>query len=398
VSLEHASPGRVRLGILATHPIQYYAPLYRALACRPGIDLTVYFAHRPTPEEQGVGFGVPFAWDADLTSGYHNIFLTNCSRRPNRDRFWDYHTPAIRTIVTQGGFNAFLVHGWQTRAYWQAMAACWRAGIPVYVRGDSQLRDDASSLKRAVKRLVYPRFVGRFRACLSVGVRSDAYFRYYGARRVVRSPHFVDNALFAERARTARARRAAIRAAWGIGPDTTVALFAGKLIDKKRPGDLLAAAARANATHTTPSGGIHVLVAGDGPLRTTCEEAALALGVPTTFAGFLNQSEMPKAYAAADVLVLPSDRQETWGLVVNEAMASGLPAIVSDAAGCVSDLIVAGETGYAYPAGNVEALADALRAIRASGRAAEMGRAASERVRDYSVDRAADGVLEAVTT
>lgn len=380
----------MKLGILATHPIQYYAPLYRALACRPGMDLTVYFAHNPTPEEQGVGFGVPFAWDADLTSGYHNIFLTNCSRGPNRDRFWDYHTPAIRTIVTQGGFNAFLVHGWQTRSYWQAMQACWRAGVPVYVRGDSQLRDDASSLKRAVKRVVYPQFVGRFRACLSVGVRSDAYFRYYGARRVVRSPHFVDNALFAERATAARARRAVIRAAWGIAPDATVALFAGKLIDKKRPGDLLAAAAQVS--------GMHVLVVGDGPLRAACEEAALALGVPTTFAGFLNQSDMPKAYAAADVLVLPSDRQETWGLVVNEAMASGLPAIVSDAAGCVPDLIIPGETGYAYRAGNVEALTEALRTFRASGRAREMGRTAAERVRDYSVDRAADGVLEAVTT
>jgi glycosyltransferase involved in cell wall biosynthesis len=378
----------VRLGILATHPIQYYAPLYRALAARPEFDLTVYFAHRPTAEEQGVGFGVAFAWDDDLTRGYHHIFLTNCSRGPNRDRFWDYHTPAISAIVTQGGFNAFLVHGWQARSYWQAMAACWRANVPVYVRGDSQLRDDASGLKRLVKRLTYPRFVGRFRACLSVGVRSDAYFRYYGARRVVRSPHFVDNAAFALRAAVARARRDAIRAAWGIGPDATVALFAGKLIEKKRPADLLAAAARA--------GGIHALVVGDGALRTHCEETARALGVPATFTGFLNQSEMPNAYAAADVLVLPSDRQETWGLVVNEAMASGLPAIVSEAAGCVPDLIVPGETGYAYMPGDIEALADALRRVRPQANV--MGQAAARHIRAYSVERAAAGVVEAVTT
>jgi glycosyltransferase involved in cell wall biosynthesis len=378
----------VRLGILATHPIQYYAPLYRALAGRPELDLTVYFAHRPTPEEQGVGFGVPFAWDDDLTRGYHHIFLTNCSRGPNRDRFWDYHTPAITAIVTQGGFNAFLVHGWQARSYWQAMVACWRANVPVYVRGDSQLRDDASGLKRLVKRLTYPHFVGRFRACLSVGVRSDAYFRYYGARRIVRSPHFVDNASFALRAAVARARRDVLRAAWGIGPGATVALFAGKLIEKKRPADLLAAAARV--------GGIHALIVGDGALRTHCEDTARALGVTATFTGFLNQSEMPNAYAAADVLVLPSDRQETWGLVVNEAMASGLPAIVSEAAGCVPDLIVPGETGYAYPPGDIEALADALGRI--GPRVSAMGEAAARHVREYSVERAAAGVVEAVTT
>jgi len=378
----------VKLGILATHPIQYYAPLYRALASRPALDLTVYFAHRPTAAEQGVGFGVPFAWDDDLTRGYANIFLTNCSRGPNRDRFWDYHTPAIRAIVTHGGFDAFLVHGWQARSYWQAMVACWGVGTPVLVRGDSQLRDDASAIKRAVKRLAYPRFVGRFAACLSVGVRSDEYFRYYGARRVVRSPHFVDNAAFADRAAAARDRRETLRAGWGIAPEATVALFAGKLIEKKRPADLIAAAARVP--------GVHALFVGDGALRGQCEAMAAALGVRATFTGFRNQSAMPSAYAAADVLVLPSDRQETWGLVVNEAMASGLPAIVSEAAGCVPDLIIAGRTGYAYPPGDIDALAAALRTIPGEG--ATMGRAAARHVRDYSVERAASGVVEAMTT
>ena len=378
----------MKLGILATHPIQYYAPLYRVLANRPELDLTVYFAHRPTATEQGIGFGVPFAWDSDLTLGYPNIFLTNCSPGPNRDRFRDYHTPAIRAIVQHGGFDAFLVHGWQARSYWQAMEACWSAGVPVFVRGDSQLRDDASVGKRLVKRLVYPRFVGRFSACLSVGVRSDEYFRYYGARRVVRSPHFVDNAAFGAQAAAGRARREEVRAGWGVAPGATVALFAGKLVAKKRPADLLAAAARVP--------GMHAVFVGDGALRARCEAWAAAYDVPATFTGFRNQSEMPSAYAAADVLVLPSDRQETWGLVVNEAMASGLPAIVSQAAGCVPDLIVEGETGFSYPPGDIAALAAALSRIAADGPA--LGRAASRHIGAYTVERAADGVVEAVTT
>jgi glycosyltransferase involved in cell wall biosynthesis len=166
-----------------------------------------------------------------------------------------------------------------------------------------------------------------------------------------------------------------------------VALFAGKLIEKKRPADLIAAAARVP--------GVHALFVGDGPLREWCEAMAAELGVRATFTGFRNQSEMPSAYAAADVLILPSDRQETWGLVVNEAMASGLPAIVSEAAGCVPDLIIAGRTGYAYPPGDIDALAMALRAIPDEG--AAMGRAAALHVRDYSVERAASGVVEAMT-
>jgi len=375
-----------RLGILATHPIQYYAPLYRALAARPGVDLTVYFAHQPTPAEQGIGFGVAFTWDHNLIDGYPHIFLTNRASGPNRDRFRDYDTPSIASIITRGRFDAFLVHGWQTQSYWQAMRACWQSATPVLVRGDSQLRDDASSLKRALKRMLYPRFVRRFAACLSVGQRSDEYFRYYGARRVVRSPHFVDNARFAAAAAAARPDRAALRAALGIPADAIVALFAGKLIDRKRPIDLLRAVERVD--------GVHALFVGDGARRASLEAMARAAGARAHFAGFRNQGAMAEAYAVADVLVLPSDARETWGLVVNEAMASGIPAIVSDAVGCAPDLIVPGVTGAVYPAGDVGALARVLAALAADPSSAErMGASAARHIAAWSVDRAADGVL-----
>ena len=119
--------------------------------------------------------------------------------------------------------------------------------------------------------------------------------------------------------------------------------------------------------------------------------------VPVTFAGFLNQTEMPAAYAVTDCLVLPSDYGETWGLVVNEAMACGIPAVVSDRVGCGPDLVEHDVTGLVYPFGDVEALADALRtlAIRPA-QLAEMGARARDRVTDYSVERAVAGTLEAV--
>jgi len=372
-----------RVGILATHPIQYYAPLYRALAAE--VDLTVYFAHRPTPEEQGVGFGVPFSWDTDLTGGYEHVVLHNRRRGPVEGRFSDFDTPDIAREIRDRRFDSFLVHGWNARTYWQAIRACWRTKTPLLVRGDSQLGDDRSALKRAVKRLAYPRFMGRFAACLAVGERSEAYFRYYGARRIFRSPHFVDNAAFAAGAARARQDRAARRAAWSIPPDSMVALYVGKLVEKKRPVDLIDAVSRVP--------GAHALFVGDGPLRAEAEHAAA--GQAVTFAGFRNQTAMPEAYAVADVLVLPSDRQETWGLAVNEAMASGVPAIVSDAAGCVPDLIVPGVTGWSYPAGDRRALADALRRMVADPESTRtMGDAAKAHVAGYSVERALAGVLE----
>jgi glycosyltransferase involved in cell wall biosynthesis len=128
--------------------------------------------------------------------------------------------------------------------------------------------------------------------------------------------------------------------------------------------------------------------------RATVERSCL----PVTFAGFLNQSEIVRAYVAADCLVLPSDAGETWGLVVNEAMACGLPAIVSDQVGCGPDLVTEGVTGSIFPMGDLGALAQRL--ITFSGNPAAlraMGANARERVcSQYSVDRAVAGTMAAI--
>ena len=383
----------LRLGVLATHPIQYFSPLYRRLASSPGVELTVYYAHRPTPEEQGAGFGVAFEWDIDLLGGYEHRFLRNEAANPGSEHFTGSDTPEIAEIVRRERFDAFLVMGWQVRSYWQGMLSCWRAGTPVLVRSDSQLPTDGSRLKRAVKRAIYPRFLGRVAAGLAVGTRSAEYLRYYGARRVVRSPHFVENARFRASAAKARSRRAELRREWGIPEEAFVCLFAGKLIPKKRPLDVVRAVARGDG------GDLRVLVAGDGELRGEVEREGAALGVPVHLAGFMNQSRIADAYAAADVLVLPSDARETWGLVVNEAMASGLPVIVSRAAGCSVDLVREGRTGYSFACGDVDELARLVGAIAADpARGRAMGEAASEHIDAFSIDAAADGILAACDT
>jgi glycosyltransferase involved in cell wall biosynthesis len=117
---------------------------------------------------------------------------------------------------------------------------------------------------------------------------------------------------------------------------------------------------------------------------------------PASFPGFKNQSELPAYYAAADVLVLPSE-SETWGLVVNEAMACGLPAIVSDAVGCAPDLIEEGKTGFTYPVGDVDALAGRLAALAEMKLAGhDFAPALAEKMRVYSVEAAVRGTVEAV--
>lgn len=379
---------RRRLGVLVTHPVQYFAPLFRRLASEPGVELTVYYAHRPTPEEQGLGFGVAFEWDVDLLSGYDSRFLHNVAAEPNTSTFGGCDSPEIAGIIASERFDGFLVTGWHSKSYWQAMRACWSTGTPVFVRGDSQLGAEGPSLRAWARLITHRRFVPRFAACLAVGKRSEAYFRFYGARRVVRSPHFVDNEHFARGA--AAADVAAVRQGWGVAPESMVAAFVGKLVPKKRPLDLIEAVAASGR------GDVHVVYVGDGELRDACKASAERLGVPVTFAGFHNQSEMPAAYAAAEVLVLPSDARETWGLVVNEAMACGRAALVSTAAGCAPDLVVEGETGFSFPVGDVHRLAAHLKTLASSPEIrTRCGEGARAHIAGYTADAAAAGVLEA---
>lgn len=377
-----------RLGILATHPIQYFAPLYRYLARQPGVDLTVYFAHRPTASEQGAGFGVAFQWDVDLTSGYPHKFLENVAARPDPEAFRGCDTPAIAGIIHRERFDGFLVSGWNTKSYWQAMTACWRSGTPIFVRGDSQINLAQPVGRRVVRRMVYPLFMRRFDACLSVGIRSAEYFRAHGARRIIASPHFVDNAFFADAARGQE--RDTCRARWNIPLNSLVIVFAGKFTEKKRPLDLVRAAAAWRLSN------LHLLFVGDGPLRRSCEAAVADAGVAATFAGFLNQSEIPAAYAASDALALPSDGRETWGLVVNEAMASGLAAIVSTSAGCAPDLIQDGITGIAHAEGDITAIALAFQQLADTETLSRLRAQAATHVSRYSVEAAGQGVMTAL--
>src|SRR5438105_4391875 len=147
-----------RIGFLVSHPIQYYTPIFRELAKR--CDLTVYFAHRQTAEQQAsAGFGVAFEWDVDLLSGYHSQFLTNVSRSPSTDRFWGCDTPGIRQEIAAGRFDAFVVPGWALWSYWQAVRACRQHGVPVLVRGASHLCGRRSAVLRVAKALAFPRLL-----------------------------------------------------------------------------------------------------------------------------------------------------------------------------------------------------------------------------------------------
>jgi glycosyltransferase involved in cell wall biosynthesis len=168
-----------------------------------------------------------------------------------------------------------------------------------------------------------------------------------------------------------------------------VILFAAKLIPKKAPLVLVQAFRRVR--ERVPCA---LLIVGDGELRPEVQAAA---GPDVHLAGFLNQSELPDAYAAADVFCLPSVFHETWGLVVNEALNFGLPVVVSDKVGCAADLVRPGWNGEVVPAGDPAPLADALETlVRDERLRREFGERGRELVGEYSIEACADGIEAAL--
>lgn len=386
-----------RLAIVTSHPIQYHAPWFRSLS--RAVDLEVLYSHQQDAAGQAAaGFGHEFDWDLPLLDGYQYRWLTNVARTPSVDTYAGCDTPQVGDVLDAGGYDACLVTGWYLKSSVQAIRACWRSQRPVLVRGDSQLATPRSWMVQAAKYVPYRWLLPKIDAHLYVGRANYEYLRYYGVAsdRLFFVPHFVDNERFRDGAAVARqdGSAAALREAVGAGPGSVVFQFAGKLIPKKRPLDFLRALARLVEDGLDA----RALVIGSGPLEHELQQFVTSRSLPVRFLGFQNQRDMPRCYAAADCLVLPSDGGETWGLVVNEAMACGRPAIVSAAAGCSRDLVHEGDTGATYVCGDIAGLADRMRAMmkQLSQDPSRFLSGLTGMMACYSVDRAVAGTLMAL--
>jgi len=386
----------LKLGILITHPIQYYTPLFRELAARTDVDLHVFYCGHATPDEQSAaGFGVAFDWDVPLLDGYKSTFLKNVAARPSTTSFWGMDVPEIANWIGGGRFDALLINGWNFKGAWQAMAACWRQGTPILLRSDSHLLTSRSPLKSMAKRLAYPRFLRRADGCVATGQLARQYFLHYGAsaNRVFVVPHSIDDERIGSEARRWANDRVCIRNSWQVKPSDIAYLFVGKFVEKKRPLDFMQIISILNRENGRTVG----VMVGDGPLRGVCEAHARKNRIPIRFVGFLNQSEIVRAYVGGNALILPSSGGETWGLVVNEAMVCGLPCFVSDQVGCGPDLIEEGATGGIFPLDNPAQWAKGLRAYADPSVLAHMGAAARSHSGEFSVRVVAGRLLRAVT-
>ncbi|MCS4188205.1 glycosyltransferase family 4 protein [Salinibacter ruber] len=375
----------MKLGVVTTHPIQYQIPIFKKLSEVDGVKLVVYYDQILGPDQQGQGFSTSFEWDLPLLEGYPwKVCATHEDKVIGRDVFVGFEQAYHEVDV-------MLVHGWQTwymrRAFWHGLFS----DVPLLVRGDTNAMKQRPPWIRYLQRW-YLRGFDRY---LYVGEENKKFYRQAGVpeEHLFFAPRCVENERFSADWQLLQGERAEIRADLGVGDSAICFLFCGKFTPKKRPRDVVQAflQMRKDVDHA-----VHLLMVGDGPLRSEVVDMTPE-AAPVTFTGFLNQTEIGRAYTAADVIVLPSDYGETWGLVINEGMIFELPAIVSDRVGCGPDLVDEGETGRVFPFGDVQALRNVMGDMAEQPEGIrEMGTAARRRVCEkYTPERVVEGILEA---
>ncbi len=244
------------------------------------------------------------------------------------------------------------------------------------------------------RELVKKWMVGKFHAALVGGARHADYAVRLGVSRaaVFNGYDAVDNEYFSDGSDRARDDAAALRARHGL-PDRYL-LSSSRFVAKKNLDGLLRGYARYRAS--APDARALVLC-GDGNEagRLKAFAAELGIGPHVHWPGFVQYPDLPVFYGLADAFILASTI-EPWGLVVNEAMAGGLPVLVSRRCGCEPDLVVEGETGFAFEPEDPDSIAAAMRKIPDDPAAREaMGRRARAHIAGWSPRRFGFGLMEA---
>jgi len=374
-----------RLVILTEIISPYRIPLFNALAAHAEIDLHVIFLSETDPslrqwqvykEEIRFSYEVLPSWRTRI--GRYNVLLNSGLGR------------ALKLAAPHG----MLCGGYSYLASWQALVWTRARSTPFLLWSESNLQDARRG--HAPVEFLKDQFLGQCTAFVVPGQSAGEYLRSrkIGGERIFTAPNAVENDFFAAAAANARANAAQIRSQLGL-PDRYF-LFAGRLVPEKGIFDLLAAYAKLDDPLRRQFGLVFV---GDGPSRRALEDRAAAV-VPgmIRFAGFAQREQLTKYYSLAETLILPT-YTDTWGLVVNEAMASGLPVILSRAAGCASDLVQDGCNGLLVPPGDVAALASAMNRLAQQPQLCKtMGARNVERIAHYSPAAWAEGIVRAVET
>jgi glycosyltransferase involved in cell wall biosynthesis len=354
------------LAVVVSHPIQHFAAWFRELNRLEELEVKVlYCCDWGVHDYYDPEFGSSFRWDVPLLEGYPHEFLP-IRRRPRRLTFRQVDNPNVGKSLDGFRPDVVMAFGYRYRTIWRAWAWARRRGRPFLLYSDSAITSRTPPWKRIVKDPIVRSFYRHVDGAFAVGDNNRAYHLRYGlpADRIFEGVYPVDRERLLAATPNREEVRRSVRERLGIPKEAFVVLFCGKLVDRKRPLDVVRAVGLNAKRAVSP----WAVLVGDGPQRRQLERFARTRGMlNVALIGFANQSQIATYYAASDVLVVAS-AQDPHPLVVTEAACFGLPVLVSDAIGCIgpNDTARPGVNTLVYPCGNVAALARLIRVLGSS--------------------------------
>jgi glycosyltransferase involved in cell wall biosynthesis len=381
------------LAIVDTHPVQYRAPVYQTLARDLGIPITViYGSDFSVAGYRDREFGASFSWDTDLLSDTNAKFIGRVEEG-GADSFENLTPRGLGRAIAESGASGVLATGYRPMFNLAAVLQARLHRIPVLFRAETA--DVFSKRGGALRRTGLRALYSLCDRVLPIGSSSRAHYRRLGVpeSKMIFSPYCVNTTPFRCEERDREVLREPLRREWGLAPGDAAVLFSGKLSERKGVHTLVEAVKRLPAARRSA---IVLVFLGTGAEQESLERACAAgPGVRAIFPGFRNQKELSPYFHAADVFVLPSLWGETWGLVVNEALHHGLPAVVSAAVGCAPDLIEGGVTGAVADTGSAGSLAGAIETVLMFAGEPETRAWCRQKVSGYSTLAAASGIARA---
>ncbi|RYG18099.1 MAG: glycosyltransferase [Chitinophagaceae bacterium] len=382
-----------KLAIVVSHPIQYYAPVFKALASSQQVILKVFYTWgADSVSKFDPDFGRKIEWDLPLLDGYDYTFLDNVSSKPGTSHFRGIITPNAVSVIDKFEPDAILVYGWAWQSHLQIIRH-FSKKKPVWFRGDSTLLDNTKGLKSTIRSLVLRWIYKKIDLAFYVGTQNRRYFEAFGLKenQLKFAPHSIDNDRFSIDKSSAVGE---IRNRLGISPKAIVILFAGKLEPKKDPFTLLEAFLELRDPN------VHLLFVGNGVLESELKERSLhsIKNSLIHFMDFQNQGVMPAIYQTCELFCLPSfGPSETWGLAVNEAMAAGTAVLVSTKVGCSVDLVCEEVNGSIFEAGNKKDLSEKLAKLTVDvSLLKKMGDASAKIIENWSFEHQIIPILDEV--
>lgn len=386
----------LRLAVVNSHPIQYFAPLYAYLSRNPLLEVTaLYGSDFSLRGAIDPGFKQKVTWNIDLLSGYRSVFLGEAAKKRTPSGFWSLVCPQIWSEIRSGRYDAVLLHGYNYAVNILALLAAKTKKLPVFMRTETHLGLQRTKMKHWLRDTVLAMAYRSIDGFFAIGSANHAYYRSLGVpeEKIFDVPYTVDNDRFIAAAALTPEKRTDVRKRYGMPLDKPVILYASKFMRRKHPDDVIRAMARLRSAGHSAT--LHMV--GSGELEQELRELVASLAMDNVvFSGFINQAELPKIFGASDVFVLPSEN-EPWGLIVNEAMCAGIPVVVSEVVGCVPDLVKDGVNGYRIKPGDIDSLATALERLLVDVPTRQrMGEASLSIIRDWSYEQCHRGIVAAL--